>query len=123
MLKAVADAHIFDEVGRVGMAGVACTMILHLQPARPRHKMHTIAANIGVWLAIPIKKHKGGRCRRQRRVNLVRRKKDAAARVHGETMVEQALAQGSAADLHPGCGQDTLGFGDDLVEHGLVGYF
>ncbi len=30
MCKAVADAHILDEIGRVGMAGVTSTMILHL---------------------------------------------------------------------------------------------
>ena len=54
VVETVAEARIFDKVGRVGQACFPAAVILDFQATGPRHEMHVVAADLGKRLAIAI---------------------------------------------------------------------
>ena len=77
--------------------------------------MHVVAANVGMGAAIASVKGKGAGSLSDSPLDHIGWEEDAVILLF-EAMIEQALAQVGAADFHTHFGQDTFGFGEDLVD-------
>ena len=116
MPKAIGEADVLDEVGRVGQARLAGPVIQDAQPARAGHEVDPVAAEIRVRVAVAVVQDERGRGGREGPLDHVAREEDPPAGVGREPRVEQPLAEDRPADLHPDRGHDLHRLVEDPVD-------
>ena len=93
VLEAVGQPDVLDEVGRVGQARLAGPVVEDAQPARARHEVDPVAAEVGVRVAVAVVQHeRRRRASRCARSTTSRGKRTRAGRVGRQPGVEQPLA-------------------------------
>jgi hypothetical protein len=114
VVEGVGQPRVLDEVRRVGEPCIARAVVEHLEATGAGHEVHAVAADLRVRFTLAIVEREGARTARDGRVHLLRWKQHAfARRVRGQPVVEQALAQLRAADLHADLAHDALRFRED----------
>ena len=105
--KAVAQADVLDEVGRVGQAGLAGAVVEHAQAARAGHEVDAVSAEVGERVAVPVVQHERGRGVAHGTLDEFTWEQDpVAGRVRRHAGLEQPPSHFGPADLHAGLGKD-----------------